>query len=226
MNDPDSELLERLRREMFSDSDGEIYLHIGFFMTWFAGVEFHLTFLLALATTTVGQIENFDLLVQGMDARVKCERLRRALKRFKPMGPNMAARLSHFEQKSIKLRNRLTHSLVTGGKDNRQFHFMSLGQWPEYTKPPKGIPAAYSLPALEFFNEGLWLRAFTEDLSSMDPELPETKILEIENPRSRLPKEFPAGHHPLTPLANVDMHVQTHFGASDRPDREVKGESS
>ena len=79
---------EKLRSEIFGGPDRDLYLHIGYFMSWFSAVELKITFFLALVLDD-RQLEDFELLVKGMDARVKCERLRKACKRRAiSIGPN------------------------------------------------------------------------------------------------------------------------------------------
>jgi hypothetical protein len=71
--------LTEVRDKIFGGPDRDMFLHVGYFLCWFAHVELNLTFLLARAINH-RQLDDFELLVKGMDARVKCERLRKALK--------------------------------------------------------------------------------------------------------------------------------------------------
>lgn len=54
-------------------------------MTWFGVVEIIITRVLA-DVLEFDDFEMFDLLTRGIDARVKCERLRKACQKYLPMG--------------------------------------------------------------------------------------------------------------------------------------------
>lgn len=71
------QFLRESRSRIFSGADRDLYLHAGYFMTWFNQIESQLTFLLA-KVLGMRDLEQFELLIGGMDARVKCERLKKA----------------------------------------------------------------------------------------------------------------------------------------------------
>lgn len=178
--------LNAMRAKLFEDAR-DLYLHIGYFITWFTTVETHLTFQLAI-TLDYSQLGDFELLVKGMDARVKCERLRKACKNRRPMGTNFAKRLLFFEKRMIPLRNKLTHSLVAMPDRSGAFYFTSLSRIPSAAlgldhvgEPPE------SMTGHQLFEHGFWLNCFAADLAEVLRTGFRGKTLEIDHPRSRLP---------------------------------------
>jgi hypothetical protein len=57
-------ILTKARARIFGGGDVPLYLHIGYFMSWFSAVELHLTFLLA-AALEFKKVDRFELLVHG-----------------------------------------------------------------------------------------------------------------------------------------------------------------
>jgi hypothetical protein len=104
-----SDWLDHRRRKVFNAEDQELYLHLGYFLSWFSAVEAYLTLLIAMLTDSKN-LENFDLLARGLQPRQKVERLRILAKKYRPFGPNLTALLELFEWESIPLRNDLSHS--------------------------------------------------------------------------------------------------------------------
>lgn len=181
---------EKLRDYMFGSDDRHVYLHVGHFMLWFAAAEVGVTLLLALATRSI-DIKGFRQLVRGMDARVKCERLRSAAKDYKPIGPNLATRLEFFEKTMVKTRNLLTHSAVLLPEPRQMIYFASFGAFGTHDAPPDyDGDAAPSMEAIELFKQGLWLNSFHTDLESVAREDAHSTTLEIDHPRSPTPTEF------------------------------------
>jgi hypothetical protein len=69
-----SDWLDHRRRKVFNAEDQELYLHLGYFLSWFSAVEAYLTLLIAMLTDSKN-LENFDLLARGLQPRQKVERL-------------------------------------------------------------------------------------------------------------------------------------------------------
>src|SRR5690242_324076 len=110
MYDPISdEELAKGREQTYAGVDRDLYTDIGFFTTWFGGAELRVTMLLAMFTNS-RDLEAFDILCRGMDARVKTERLQQAIKRHGKLGPELNLRLAAFHDEIIPLRNQIAHS--------------------------------------------------------------------------------------------------------------------
>ena len=56
--------------KIFSGEDRDLYLHLGYFLSWFSGVEGKLTFLIAFLTES-RNLDNFDILASGLQPRQK-----------------------------------------------------------------------------------------------------------------------------------------------------------
>lgn len=180
--------LQRKRIEIFNQDETEIYLHTGYFIHWFSAAELNITMLLARAVQS-NDLDSFELLVKGMDARVKCERLRKACGSATRIGPNLQIRLQYFENTMIPLRNKLTHSYVVGLLESDEFHFATLGKMPYAALGLEAAgPKPPSIKRLELFEQGLWLHAFSRDLIAIFP-MGEKPGFEIDNPQSPAPPE-------------------------------------
>ncbi len=71
------ELLVALRKNFLDGSDKEMPSHLGVYLQWFGIAEVCITTMLAIVLR-FSDWEKFEIIVRGMDARVKCERLRQA----------------------------------------------------------------------------------------------------------------------------------------------------
>ncbi len=186
MADDESDLVA-IRNAMFEGPNRDIYLHTGYFMNFFALVEINITYLLGLVLET-REPAGFDLLVRGMDARVKVERLRKACKlKERPLGHHIKLRLNYFEQTIIPLRNRLTHAVLTqtddeGGDGGEWLHFATLVNLSAKAGQPESMRTA------TLFERGRWLQLFGQDLNALLNE-GFAKTLEINNPQSPVPQE-------------------------------------
>ena len=160
-------------------------------MTWFSAVELQITLLLAIATNAQSEkdIAAFEILTRGMDARVKCHRLREASGLHKTIGPKLDARICHFVEKLVKRRNQIAHSLIVMANGDKEMHFTNLARMPFRAL---GHDQIGKLPIMvsteQFFFEAFWLRAFSLDLSRVSETQAQSKILEIESPVSPVPK--------------------------------------
>jgi hypothetical protein len=176
--------LTQMRDKVFSGQDRDLFLHIGYCMSAFSMVELNITFLLA-RTIDYKHLDNFELLVKGMDARVKCERLRKALKgRKKALGNNFKERLAHFENKVIGLRNKITHSMLSSPRHDGVLAFVTLAKLPWALPGSKqiGTPPEV-MSTLELFENALWLNFFADDLNAAGRVF-DRETLEIDHPRS------------------------------------------
>ncbi len=148
--------------------DRKLYFHIGYFTVWYAAVEIRLTLLLARATKSMTNLDSFELLTKGMDARIKILRLREALGDL--IGPNLDTRLNIFDRHMRPLRNSAVHSYPVCDPTHSAIGFASLNQLPSFTKskPPTAKPAL-EMPVLDFFEHGVWLNLFNNDLKTVNP---------------------------------------------------------
>jgi hypothetical protein len=182
----DESFLKKVREDVFSRPETTLYLHTGYFMSWFAATELQLTLMLAIALR-YKRLDDFDLLVRGMDARTKCERLRNACKKYKPMGPNLSTRLDHFERKICGVRNKVAHRYLALPNNDGPVYLATLAKMPYLAFGEKQIgekPDEMSL--LELFEYGLWLNFFSQDLGPLTAQ-PDRETFEIDQPRSPAP---------------------------------------
>ena len=184
---PDSEI-PGLREDYLSGQAAILPAHLGYFLMWFSTTEMLITRTLSVI---LGQKDmgRFDLLVKGMDARVKCERLRKACKKYNPMGENYAKSSARFEKTSIGIRNKLAHSwAVNLGPDDPFIHLTSVHRVPPGTIEPRpDIGTAETIRMDDLFREALWLNSYSQDLLGSLEALGDGKPLEIADPRLHQP---------------------------------------
>lgn len=171
------------RDDCMESSYHNLYLDTGFFYTQFAGAELCLTGLLQVATHSTDP-KAFNLLVSGMDARVKVNRFRNAAKLCGSIGPNLDARLTVFEKQSISLRNKLAHSVVLPhDTDDSIYEIVSILKQP--------LSVNHRLPTLEppeklradrVWKHGVWLNRFVFDMATAIPEWMQSSVFEIKSP--------------------------------------------
>ena len=179
-----------LRRIHLSESERIVPSHLGFFLMWFGIAELTLTEMLAYV---LGQQDmgRFELLVRGMDARVKCERLRKACKKYRPMGPGLSKAVAYLEQESIPLRNKLAHCwpVVQGGPGDPLIHLSTVGKLPSGHPLLRNTETAETLHMDDLFRAGLWLNEFSNVIIAVISAAVDGKPLEITDPTFHLPKE-------------------------------------
>jgi hypothetical protein len=190
----DGALEECRKMILYGDSDAHaMFVHVGNFNWNFGTAEFSITLLLWVFAGRQ-DMGNFELLVKGMDARVKVERLRKAIKlNGSSLGPNFKERLSHFEQTHINIRNKLAHHYMSF--ENDTLHFGTVAALPHVRGYDLGKPAE-TIAALDLFERAYWLNRFNQDLRAIIDRVPHSptvpKVVEIENPKSWVPKASPA----------------------------------
>jgi hypothetical protein len=182
----DEAFLGAAQTKVFEGPDRNTYLHIGYFVTWFSAVEVRLTQLLALAVRATN-LEGFELLTRGMDARIKLERLRRACRNRGNIGRNLSERLRHFEKRMIPLRNKMAHSFVITDPTYARIHFASVAKLPYAAYGLEQIGEnPDSLAIRDVFEHALWLNYFSNDLDKVirAVQTDASKIFEIDHPLS------------------------------------------
>lgn len=188
--------LAESRALAFDGPDRDLYLHIGNFTIWFGAVEVRITHLLQLATGVTDRVM-FELLIKGMDARVKVERLRRAAKTGGPkLGPNLTARLESFEKQSIPVRNKIAHSSIIKHPREDTFFFSDVVRMPFKVFTGEAHPDPRwnnpdQIAGLRLYGHGLWLNQFSDDLSGAIERGIRASMLEIVRPRSLAHTEYP-----------------------------------
>ena len=183
--------LRAVRDHIFAGEDRELYLHISYFLTWYAQVEWRLTILMA----TVAQepdLDAFHLLVMGMDGKTKVRRFR-GLCRIKKreIGPALSTRLAVFHNKLCPLRDRIAHTALSGGKNDGRFYFSTIDRDLSAalgTSRIKGVQPADRIERLTLFEHGLWMNYFAQDLAAVWERARAGQSLEVETPRSPPPK--------------------------------------
>lgn len=197
-----------IRSVLLNGEDRDLYVLVGYFMVWFAFAEARLTQMLSVATHS-HNAERFELLIKGMDARTKCDRLRKACKVQPKLGENLRIRLLYFEDVHMKLRNRLSHSLTILAPDDRVYFTGPATMRLPFWKPhKKGTRFPHSMSRAEFMERCDWIHDFCRDLATCSPLL-NAKIFEIDSPKTRLPREFLERHLPKGGRATPDMLPQT-----------------
>jgi hypothetical protein len=186
---------ETVRLHIFDGEDRDHYLHIGYFIAWYSSVELGITGLLAMATNSQN-LDAFELLVYGMDAKTKVERLRKASKTGVTLGQNLSDRLTFFYDKIIPIRNSLVHSGLTQDPQKTALHFSSLAKLPFYAigQPQRGAKPT-RMPYRKLFEYALWLNFFSDDLIKIINAVP-PKIIEIDHPRSPKPPDSKQDQRP------------------------------
>lgn len=177
-----------LRADEFNGPDASIYLHIGFLITWLSMVEMRISLLIYQAVKATN-MEAFEALVRGMDARVKVERLRQVCKLDGGIGPNLDARLNIF-LKIVATRNKIAHNVVVNPRKDDTFYVISIGDL------PKGAPGLFTretheknkLNSLNLIRDADWCRSFATDLTSAYRDRKKRPMLEIDDPLTSLPE--------------------------------------
>jgi hypothetical protein len=161
----------------------DTYAYIGEFVCCFSSTENALALVLS-NLLAAKSIDRFEIVVRGMDARVKCERLRAMVALDGSIGPNLEARLRVFERSIIKQRNKLAHNwLIIDPKapDDIQMVQTYIGEH----KPP-------SVSTKRHANLSYWLINFNVDLFKALRALLSTGIFETDHPLSSLRPEEPS----------------------------------
>jgi hypothetical protein len=188
----DHSFLEAERARIFSGEDRDLYLHVGYFFTWYNHVEWKITHIMAIVMGDK-DFAAFALLVSGMDARRKVRRLK-SLCKIKNLliEQSLADRLKHFEDKLCPLRNKLAHNALANDEQQPRFHYMQLERLP-WKALGMDIPDGLSkqppdhIDAITLFEYGCWLHSFGEDLTEVVYCAIKQEPLGIKSPRSPLP---------------------------------------
>lgn len=156
------------------------YAAIGVFHCTFTALDLSLTYLLA-RMCDAHSTETFNLLVGGMDARVKCERIKKASRVSCKLGSVFERCLTDFEKRIIPFRNKISHNLLLPHNSADGFMLLQLGKLPELEDKP-------SLKLDVFYDRAKWLTAFNAAIhkSLSVPTLPDS--FEIDDPGQCPPK--------------------------------------
>ena len=177
MSDP---WLEQRRQRIFAGEDRDLYLHLGYYLLWFAAVESKITFIIAILTKSKN-LENFEILASGLGPRKKVERLNLLAAKTKPIGRNLKNLLDQFADTHIPLRNKLSHRKLEYKKLPDTYAITTLAK-----TTSKG---ATIIKALDFFERGYWLHNFNDDLQTIVTALLDGGNLEIDDPKTPLHRE-------------------------------------
>jgi hypothetical protein len=180
-----------IKESSFVGDNGNLALHIGYFILWFGTCEGIITQLLARVLGFSNQVQRLEFVTRGLDAKAKIERLRQAAKLLMPLGSNLDNRLLHFQKKMVPLRNRIVHTWMI--LEVGPVHFTSLGKIHGVTFiHDQNIPSEpENIPLDDLFSHAAWIHAFSVDLlDAMESSL-QSGVLEVDQPRSHLPKAHP-----------------------------------
>jgi hypothetical protein len=196
------ELLTALRKRFLEGPEADLPLHCGYYLIWYAAVEFQITTMLAIVLD-FPRWERLHHLIRGMDARIKCARLREAAAEFRPLGENLAARLTFFENHCIPLRNKLAHSTPIFDSKSRIVHFTNTRYMPVPVDGDLNREWQSDAPQIhldDFFSQACWLNLFATDLTAAVNSLIDGGLPEIISPKSNLPQEVhPPSRHKDAP---------------------------
>lgn len=201
-----SEQILSYRDAVRKGPQGDMVLDVGYFLVWFSAAELGITALLALASSA-RDLNDFDILVSGMDCRVKIERLRKLRKRHGGLGPNLSKRLAYIDDKARPIRNRLAHSFLSNSEKGPPRYFASsMGSLPwkelDGTPPLRGSLPPVIITPDQLLGWGAWFALFTEDVTHAFNHAIQTGEYEIVNPQTQVPsadQESPdLPEHPAT----------------------------
>lgn len=124
------------------------------------------------------------------------------------MGPELGARIDWFEDKVVKFRNKLAHRLVMKHDEDDVFYlttitrkpFKDIGRMEQVGLEPERRSGLY------FFEYGLWLNFFSDDLIVMLQS--HSEELELVNPCSPASKEEIDRFLRQAEMAKRRKHVQ------------------
>lgn len=152
------------------------YAIVGKFFTNFAFCELILTHLLA-HLIKARDMEAFELVVRGMDARVKSERMRRAFAKYGLMGEGFKVRLDFFDKHAIPLRNLLAHNAHFAPSHDAD-HLL-IGR---PSKPASFLPGESETVSVERIEDvSDWLHGWAMAIATTLP-IRDGQIFEIDHP--------------------------------------------
>jgi hypothetical protein len=186
----DTSKLESERAQIFGGEDRDLYLHVGYFFTWYNSVEWKITNLMAIVMGE-SDLSAFDLLVSHLDGRNKVRRFKRLCQIKKQvMEQPFLERLNHFGDKICRLRNRLAHHALARDETNPRFYFMIADRLPWKAlgmAAPEPQQSPVPLEAMTLFEHGYWLHRFSFDLGEVLVRAVTRQPLGMDKPRSPLP---------------------------------------
>src|SRR5262245_56950470 len=108
----DKTALEKSRDAIFSGEDCEVYLHVGYFFTWYGQHESKITTLMAIIMGDT-DLSAFEVLVRTLDGQTKVRRLTELCKiKNRDIEQSLLVPLKHYEKKICPIRNRLAHTAL------------------------------------------------------------------------------------------------------------------
>ena len=183
-------------------SDANLPSRLGHFVMWFGACETIITEILARVLGFYNYPQRLEFVIRGMDARVKCERLRQACEHLCPLGQNLSDRLTYFQNTIVPLRNRVSHSWPILENDGC-IHFTSLGKvhGVEFVADSTLSSTPDFILLDDLLDRGIWLHAFSSDLLAAMACQIDGKPLEISDPQSNLLQGFQKARPPKVPNA-------------------------
>jgi hypothetical protein len=190
----DHSFLEAERARIFSGEDRDLYLHVGYFFTWFNHVEWSLTNLMAIVMGDT-DLSAFHVLVKRLEGQAKVNRFIELCKvKNRQIEQSLSDRLKHYKKKICPFRNTLAHSALCRDEKEPRFHYMQLDRMP-WKALGMDIPDGLNkqppdhIDAITLFEHGCWLHSFNEDLTDVIYCAIKQEPLGMKSPRSPLPRK-------------------------------------
>src|ERR1700730_5886684 len=113
-----------------------------------------------------------------------------------PLGPNLEARVTYFENKMVTLRNKFFHRVPRLNAYSSQITFnTSATLLPQPTRPSR----QETISTEKLFEEGEWLNWFAAELADALTHSALTGKFEIDHPKSTVPQAQNQSHPPKAP---------------------------
>lgn len=198
------------RWKYLSSDDARLSSHLGFFVKMFGLAEMSVTAAL-FVVLDMKDVIRAEYLTKGMDAGVKCQRLRQAAKAYKPLGPHLKEQLEIFEIDCIPTRNRLAHSWPYLETHSNIIYFASFSNLPDtdIKAPPKNLRKLDGIHIDDLFTLGVWMDEFEGDIRSAIRATQPGKLLEIADERKSPLRQLPLGSQSKESPTNSDKRSLT-----------------
>jgi hypothetical protein len=198
--------LETERARIFNSPDNNLYIHVGYFITWFNSVDWRLSILTAVVLG-YKDFAALDQVMRGLDAETKARRLVGICKvKNLQIDKSFEDQLDYFSRKICGLRNKLAHRALVIDESKDRFHYTTLDKMPWMLLGEsgyKGPPPDY-IDAIQLFERGYWLNAWADDLTDVTDRARDGRSLGIDHPRARVPKAAPSSPRPPTSSPTPD----------------------
>jgi hypothetical protein len=208
----DDSQLQAVREAVFDRPERDLYMHVGYFLTWYGHAELAITTIMALIMRE-RDLEAFHTVTKGLDAKTKALRFRQlcAVKKRK-IGPHLLNQLKFFQKTICTFRDRISHTALVENGD-KQFCFAAFDRlpWKEFGLDyPKATQPAETINRIRVFTYGLWLAHFAQALQGvMSQMLSNAPILETDHLQTNQLLEYLSNSPAPDPQTTPDRPAQT-----------------